>query len=137
GTPSLIRKGLQFGLFLFGLASLCYLLGAAVMFFDLPSSSFLRRGFVGGAAWYAGTSASQRVSEEVPPIAVGRVDKPGNTCDGFTLLMYGGNSQARLVDMRGEVIHEWHVPFSKLWPDPPHLRGRIDDAEVYFNDGYL
>src|SRR5690348_17282161 len=37
---------------LLGLASLCYLLGAAVMFFDLPTSSLLRHGFVGGAAWY-------------------------------------------------------------------------------------
>src|SRR5581483_7336319 len=36
----------------FGLLSLGYFLGAAVIFFDLPTSSFLRRAFVGGVAWY-------------------------------------------------------------------------------------
>jgi hypothetical protein len=124
-------------LFLFGAASLTYLLGAAVMFFELPSASFLRRAFVGGAAWYEGKAASRPPEEQTPPLSVGRIDKPDKTCDGFTLCMYGGNSQAVLVDMRGEVIHRWHVPFSRLWPDPPHLRGRIDDAVVYFNDGHV
>ena len=51
--------------------------------------------------------------------------------------MYGGGSRAILIDMRGEVVHTWHVPFSQLWPAPPHLRGRIDNGAVYFNDGHL
>jgi hypothetical protein len=29
------------------------------------------------------------------------------------------------------------VPFSAIWPAPPHLRGEIKDASVYFNDGHL
>jgi hypothetical protein len=51
--------------------------------------------------------------------------------------MYGGNSRAVLVNMLGEVVHSWHVPFSSVWSAPPHLRGFIDDAAVYFNDGHL
>jgi hypothetical protein len=127
-------------LFLFGALSLAFLLGAAVMFFELPSSSFLRRAFVGGAAWYEGKAASHSRSaadRELPPLTVGRIDKPDKTCDGFTLCMYGTNSQAMLVNMRGEAVHRWHVPFSRLWSDPPHLRGRIDDDVVYFNDGHV
>jgi hypothetical protein len=123
-------------LFFLGLASLCYVLGAAVMFFELPSSSFLRRAFVGGAAWYELRGAAQHPTEEVP-LTVGKIDKPGKTCDGFTLCMYGSGSRAVLINMRGEVVHQWQVSFSRLWTDPPHLRGRIDDASVYFNDAYL
>jgi hypothetical protein len=122
---------------LLGLTSLSYLLGAAVIFFDLPSSSFLRRAFLGGATWYERKQASPPADERLPPLTVGQIDKPDKTCDGFTLCMYGGGSRAVLVNMRGEVVHQWHVPFSKLWPAPPHLRGRIDDASVYFNDGHL
>ena len=118
----------------FALVSLGYILGAAVIFFDLPTATFLRRGFMGGVAW---NEARRDGAPEAGPAApaVGRVDKPDKTCDGFTLCMYGSGSRAVLIDMRGETVHEWHIPFSRLWPAPPHLKGRINDAAVYFNDG--
>jgi hypothetical protein len=125
---------LRRGLFLFGLASLCYLLGAAVMYFELPTSSFLRRAFGGGVAWYE--HRGEQFAEH-GPLSVGKIDRPDKTCDGFTLCMYEGDSRAVLVNMRGQVVHQWHVPFSTLWPAPPHLHGRIDDAAVYFNDGHV
>jgi hypothetical protein len=121
---------------LFGLASLSFLLGAAVMFFDLPSSAFLRRAFLGGLAWFERKDEPPPAGQ-LPPLTVGQIDQPEKTCDGFTLCMYGGPTRAVLVNMRGEVVHLWHVPFSEVWPAPPHLRGRIDDAVVYFNDGHV
>ena len=49
-TSSIPRRRLLVSwLSLLGLGSLCYSLGAAVIFFDLPSGNFLRRAFVGGA----------------------------------------------------------------------------------------
>jgi hypothetical protein len=122
---------------LLGLMSLVYLLGAAVMFFDLPSSSFLRRGFVGGVAWYEARPGPQHLEVRPPLRNVGQADQPDKTCDGFTLCMYGTGSQAVLVNMRSEVVHRWHVPFSEVWSDPPHVRGPIDDASVYYNDGHV
>jgi hypothetical protein len=123
---------------LLGLVSLSYLLGAAVIYFRLPSSTFLRQAFEGAHAWFQARQAAQPPDEELPPLTVGQVDKPDKTCDGFTLCMYGETStRAVLIDMRGTVVHQWHVPFSTLWPDPPHVRGLIHDASVYFNDGHL
>jgi hypothetical protein len=136
-SPTARRSLLLRCLSWFGLASLSFVLGAAVMFFDLPSSSFLRRAFVGGVAWYEHRQPPPPPAGQLPPLTVGRIDRPDRTCDGFTLCMYGGDSRAVLVNMRGDVVHQWHVPFSEVWPDPPHLRGRIDDAAVYFNDGHL
>jgi hypothetical protein len=124
-------------LYLFGVASLSYLLGAAAMFFDLPSSAFLRRAFAGGVAWYEVKQALPPNDHRQAPPTAGPVDRPDKTCDGFTLCMYGGGSRAALVNMRGDVVHRWHVPFSKVWPDPPHVRGPIDDAVIYFNDGHI
>jgi hypothetical protein len=118
------------------LVSLGYILGAAVIFFDLPSATFLRRGFMGGVAWNE-ARRDEAAGGGPPAPAVGRVDKPDKTCDGFTLCMYGSGSRAVLINMRGETVHEWHVPFSRLWPAPPHLKGRINDAAVYFNDGHV
>ncbi|MHB1422654.1 MAG: arylsulfotransferase family protein [Gemmataceae bacterium] len=122
---------------LFGLASFCYLLGAAVIFFDLPSSTFLRRAFLGGVTWYEQRGSAPVPEKELPPITVSQLDNPDKTCDGFTLCMYGGDSQAVLIDRNGETVHRWHVPFSQLWSAPPHVRGRIEDASVYFNDGHV
>jgi hypothetical protein len=119
-------------------ASLSFVLGAAVMFFeDLPLHDFLTRAFHGGVAWYETWRAGPPPDESLPPPSVGKIDKPDKTCDGFTLLMYGGHSQAVLVNMRGDVVHRWQVPFSTLWSSPPHVKGRVDDAAVYFNDGHL
>jgi hypothetical protein len=123
-------------LFIFGLASLAFVLGAAVVFFDLPGSSFLRRAFVGGAAWYNQRSQPQPLGSHVQ-MSVGKIDRPDETCDGFTLCMYGSDSRGILVNMRGETVHQWHVLFSKVWSAPPHLQGRINDATVYFNDGHV
>ncbi len=123
---------------LIGLVNLSFLGGAAVMFFELPPSSFLRQAFIGGTAWYEVRQTTQPGLQEHHPLtAAGRIDKPDKTCDGFTLCMYGGGSRAVLVNMRGDVVHHWHVPFSKLWTNPPHLHGPFNDAAIYFNDGHI
>ncbi len=131
------RNRLVFFLSLFGLVSLSYLLGAAAIFFELPSASFLRRAFVGGVALYERRGNQSSSDEPFSPPTVGQVDGSGKACYGYTLCMYGSDSHAVLVNMRGDVVHRWHVPFSQLWPAPPHVRGRIEDASVYFNDGYV
>jgi hypothetical protein len=136
--PAAARRNLLSRLLpLFGVASLGFLLGAATMFFDLPSSAFLRRAFAGGVAWYEVKPPLPHNHHRQSPPTAGPVDRPDKTCDGFTLCMYGGGARAVLVNMRGDVVHQWHVPFSKVWPDPPHLRGPIDDAVIYFNDGHI
>lgn len=48
-----------------------------------------------------------------------------------------GGMRAQLINMHGNVVHKWQVPFSKLWSDPPHIRGRVDDEKTYFNDGHV
>ena len=121
-----------------GLASLSYLLGAAVVFFDLPTASFLRRAFVGGAAWYEQNQTPPPSDETQPPIIAGQIDKADKTCDGFTLCLSSGGPRAVLINMRGQRIYEWHAPFQNVWLDiVPRLRVPLKESDVYFNDGYL
>ena len=120
-----------------GIASFAYLLGAAVMFFELPSSGFLTNAFVGARAWnerreFSSGAATQRSS----PVLTRQADKPATTFDGFTLYTastaQAPKAQAYLVDMTGQQVHQWAMPFSKVWPNPPHIHGRIDDFFVTF-----
>ncbi len=120
-----------------GLVSLSYLLGAAAIFFELPSASFLRRAFVGGVALYERKGNQASSEEQFSPPTVGQIDTSGKACYGYTLCMYGGGLRAVLVNMRGDVVHQWRVPFSQVWSAPPHVHARVEDTSVYFNDGYI
>lgn len=35
------------------------------------------------------------------------------------------------------MVHQWGVPFSQIWPNPPHLDGPVDDKIVCVFDCYL
>lgn len=123
-----------------GLLASGYLLGAAVMHFGLPTSDALAKGFLGARAWRERAQAL----EAMPPAAsvhagTSGVDRPEATCDGFTLCAFTSmaarqNTQAVLLDMHRRVVHRWAVPFSRVWPRPPHLTTRIDDELVCFFD---
>src|SRR5918993_1128861 len=69
-----------------GLMSLAYIAGAAVIYFDLPSSTFLRRALGGAAAWYESRD-TEALPDRAPAPVVGGVDRPDRTFDGFTLCM--------------------------------------------------
>jgi hypothetical protein len=117
------------------LASLSYVLGAAVMFFQLPSSGFLSKGFIGGREWSEQRHAGTRSAAAQPSSLVDGIDKPGKSFDGFTLFscfsMSASSTQILLINMRREVVHRWTASFSSIWPESPHLETRHpNDADV-------
>jgi hypothetical protein len=121
-----------------GLLSLSYVLGAAALFFDLPSSDFLARAFSGGKAWCERTLAMPEAYDRpLPPVRVESADGSAQAFAGFTLYTTDRASHARLMDMRGEVVHEWTAPFRRVWPKPPHVQNPVDDAQVYFAGCHL
>jgi hypothetical protein len=121
-----------------GVASLCYVLGAAVIFFDLPSASFLRRAFVGGVSWYEHGQASPALEEQLT-VNIGPLDKLDKTCDGFTLCLCKGGPRALLIDMHGNTVHSWEPPFKTILPEPVRQlpTGLVEEWEVYFNDARI
>lgn len=122
-----------------GVASLSYVAGAVVMFFQLPTSVFLGRALLGTRAWYDGEeSLSSPRNLVAVPVIRAAIDQPTRTFDGFTLYACIGSNQEKpgteafLINMRGEVVHRWAVPFSRVWPSPPHLKTRVADSAVCF-----
>lgn len=134
------RKFLSACLSIVGIASLSYIAGAVVMFFQLPSSGSLGKSLVGARDWYEARRLSPQPGDEaVVPVARTAVDLPGETFDGFTLYAQGPNNQdlatrALLIDMRLDVVHQWAIPFSRIFPDQSHLRTRQPDLLVCFFD---
>jgi hypothetical protein len=131
------RKPFSLWLSMLGMASLCYLAGAAAMFFDLPTSGFLEKAFSGAQAWREQDPAASRGGIDQPPTTSTAGSNQGGTAfDGFTLYTCAKSTplgtQAFLIDMQGNVVHRWMVAFGKVWPDPPHIHGRVPDNRVCF-----
>jgi hypothetical protein len=125
-----------------GLLTLSFVLGAALMFYELPGSAYLHKAFVGAKAWYdrnqtvADGLAVTSNQELLAPSSV-KVDKQDKTHDGFTLIMAAERCKALLINMRGEMVHEWSAPFGKVWPQPTHVPAPVEDAFVCFFSGHL
>src|SRR5207249_4112636 len=80
--PPLGRNLLLRRLFILGMVSLSYLLGAVVMFFELPSSGFLNKAFIGAQAWYEQKQVtSPAPGNELLPVMITRIDKQDKTFD--------------------------------------------------------
>ncbi len=141
--PTLRRRRFFFTLLpILGLATLCFLLGAAVMFFQLPPSAYLSKSFVGARAWAGrhGTNAVPEVDDAMGFTDI--VDDPNKTSDGFTLFTISSNSisstQAFLINMKREVVYRWAVSFSDIWHNPPQLDGQqVKDSDVCIFAWYL
>jgi hypothetical protein len=104
------------------------------MFFHLPSSDFLYQAFTGSKAWH------ERGKPELNPFNPSEdeaqegvtVDQPGRTYDGFTLVTTTQGARATLLDMRGRVIHQWELPFSRAWSSPHHVQNPLRDDQVHW-----
>jgi hypothetical protein len=110
---------------------LSFVAGAAALHFELLPAQFLRESFVG-------LDALRKHGEEQPE-PQDNDTKPGITCDkpdqafnGFTLYTTTQESAARLLDMSGNVVYRWSLPFSKAWPNPTHIRRPLADDKIHW-----
>ena len=130
------RRNLSVVIFLIGAVAISYTAGAAVMFFELPTSSALSKAFIGARAWNERAELSAAPSAATPTTLAGGIDQPDKTFDGFTLIATSSTSEsstrAYLLNMRRQLVHRWEVPFSRVWPNPPHLSAPVDDSFVGF-----
>ena len=65
------------------------------------------------------------------------VYRPGEAFDGVTLVLSTHAQEASLIDMQGRVVHRWALPFSSVWPDPPHISDPVEDGFVFWRAGYV
>jgi hypothetical protein len=109
---------------------LSFVVGAGVMFYQLPSCELLGKAFVGLNAWRSSSRPRPMDLESTiaRPVLRDEIDRPGETFDGFTLYAYAAGqprgieaTEARLIDMERRPVHHWSIPFSRVFPVAPHL----------------
>jgi len=139
------RRGRVFlkALCIFGLMSLSFLLGALVICLRLPPAKFIADAYVGIHTYLQRTAESDQELRKRPTRSSARqetVDVPGQTYDGYTIYIQGPREPlVTLIDMKGNVVHEWNSTFSKVWEgrDQSHLDGVADDAKITPFFGHL
>ncbi len=138
-TISPPRRNKQFSrmLAVAGAIVLFYVFGAGAMFFELPTSGFLSRAFLGARAWNERRQTPEPLGvEHTPPASLGPIDNPDKTFDGFTLYTCASltvaSTQAFLVDMAGKVVHRWQLPYAQVRPKPPSVATDFDESQVTF-----
>lgn len=140
-----------------GIGFLGYALGAAAIYYRLPSSGVLSEAFQASEAWYEVLQTTRkRKTSEKKTVSALTVDKntgvisPSRTIwnkesayQGYTLISLRFSTTAYLLDMNGRVVHQWDMPFLKAWPDPEHIHSLarakvfIAKAHVYPNGDLL
>ena len=65
------------------------------------------------------------------------VHEPGKAHQGLTLYTSGHDQRAFLVDMAGDVVHEWTLPYSAVWDRSAAVRRPQPDTHVYIEKAVL
>jgi hypothetical protein len=120
-----------------------FVAGAFVLRFDLWPAPLLHRWFMAARALKLSVSPPDPQGHYFyrrardPRTGVLRHDRD-RAFAGVTLFTSGHAAKALLVDMSGEVVHQWQAPFSTLWTDPPHIDGTpVEDALVAIHKAHL
>jgi hypothetical protein len=139
----MLARVLQTGTFLLSLALLCFVAGAMVVLSEVFPYPWLRDAYIGGKAamekqeqsadryrtdfWYPERTSAKGVT----------IYDEARSQPGFTLYVSGHATGAFLVDMRGEVVHEWHLPFSAVWGEGAAVRDPQPDGFICWRKAVL
>ena len=73
-----------------------------------------------------------------------RTDKRGVTIydpkrayNGYTLYTSAGGSYASLINMHGQEVHRWSLPYSKVWKTTPEGRDAQSDKLIYWTKAVM
>ncbi len=131
------------GLAILAGAFLIFLAGSASSFFEVLPGRLLHPAYRAADALYVKSTAYetpyatnlwQRSSHDFS--GVGRHD-PEQAQAGYTLYTSGNKQGALLIDMRGNVAHEWQMPFYDVWPNPQHLDERPNPEFIVWRKAML
>lgn len=124
-------------------AFLAFLAGSYIMFAEAGPAGFLTNAYKAGQAL-----VDQQTNYRHPYFSrfhqKARTDERGVTIydpsrarDGFTLYTSGHDQRAFLISMNGEVLHEWDLPFSKIWNETSPVKAPLGDDFIYYRRAHL
>jgi hypothetical protein len=135
--------GVAAGVFAVCLLGLGFIAGSYAMYREAFPAETLRHAFQGGAALY------DKATRYNDPFGTD-LWRPARTAKtgvvrhdvaaaqaGVTLYSSGHDQRAFLMDMDGKVLHEWSMPFSRLWDETAAVRAPQSDDHIYIEKAHV
>lgn len=133
----------QLPLFVVSLSFLFFILGMAVIYYELPPYNKIKNVFDGGQAW-----VDSKDPENDPEIVTGNIEGAIEdakvTLDkqrafmGYTLVAARYGPTAYLVDMQGRIIHRWNKPWRQAFNgNHPHVTRPVPEKRIFFEGGQV
>lgn len=124
--------------FVLALLLLAFVAGAILHAANIFPGPQIASAYEGGRALYSKLTAYQDVyrsdlwfPERRPDRGV-TVKDAARAEEGLTLYTSGHEAAAFLVDLDGEVVHEWRRPYSTVWNETAAVTDPQPDSHVYF-----
>ncbi|MEO0974303.1 MAG: arylsulfotransferase family protein, partial [Pseudomonadota bacterium] len=127
----------------FSIAFLAFCAGSFLMLAKQPPYDFFRDAHIAAKA----LSAKHRQPSEpalTDLFGEARASAAGVTVrdaarmqPGYTLYTSGHEPSAYLIDAFGKVVHEWHLPYSKVWRPGGAVDHPVPDTHTYFRHARL
>jgi hypothetical protein len=136
-ASSLLDKVLH-GAFVAALVLIAVVTGAVLTTADVFPGPQIARAYHGGKAYYDKLTAYQDIYASDPWWPARSPERgvtghdPSRAQAGVTLYTSGHEAAAFLIDMDGEILHEWHRPFSTVWNSSAAVQDPRPDSHVFF-----
>jgi hypothetical protein len=107
---------------------LSFILGTLFYQFKIWPYKFLKNAYTAARAWQKKLEPVDRYETgffgESPRQGSGILQfNREKAYEGYTVFTSSHEQKAFLLSMDGQIVHEWHIPFSKVWsPSPPHIQ---------------
>jgi hypothetical protein len=124
-------------------AFLGFVAGAFVMLGEVYPSQFFRNAYLAGNAFFYNRTGSNDPFHHTL-WSTARTEERGVTIydpeqaqNGYTLYTSGHDNKAFLITMDGTVVHEWYMPYSRVWDASSAVQKPLPDTHIYFRKAKL
>ena len=124
-------------------AGLGFVAGSVATLSDAPPARVVEHAYRAGTALYSKATDYRDPllfdlwrHERTPGTGVTKYD-PSKAQDGLTLYTSGHDQKVRLIDMHGDLVHEWGLPYSQVWDKSAAVISPLPDSHVYIEKSHL
>lgn len=132
-----------FAVFILAIAFIAFVSGALITLSQSFPYRYLNDAYKAGQAALAQLTDTDLYTETHLWRQARRQDRgvtlhdPQGAFEGMTLYTSGDGSYANLVDMQGDVVHRWALPYRDIWTQSPAGRAPRPEDRIYWDKARL
>ncbi len=134
---------LQYAIFFIAILFIGFVAGSAVMLFKVFPYDYFHNAYVAANALIeqASTPTGLYQTDLWQPARNDHrgvvIDDPGSAYAGYTLYTSGHAQTTFLIDMKGNVVHKWHLPYREFWDSSAAEKSPKPPEDIFIMRAYV